>query len=60
MTRSASMSPRRHETGRGGYCEECGTPLRLRATGRPARYCGAACRQRARRRRIASSSGFAR
>ncbi|MEU3271376.1 helix-turn-helix domain-containing protein [Saccharomonospora sp. NPDC006951] len=44
----------RHETGGGACCEECGTPLRVRATGRPARYCGAACRQRARRRRVAS------
>jgi AcrR family transcriptional regulator len=45
----------RHETaGRGArYCEECGARLRLQATGRPPRYCGAACRQRARRRRIA-------
>jgi AcrR family transcriptional regulator len=48
-------SYRGHETvGRGvRYCEECGTRLHLRATGRPPRYCGAACRQRARRRRIA-------
>jgi AcrR family transcriptional regulator len=36
------------------HCEECGTRLRLQATGRPPRYCGAACRQRARRRRVAS------
>jgi AcrR family transcriptional regulator len=40
---------RRHETGR---CAECDAPLPLRDTGRPARYCGATCRQRARRRRI--------
>ncbi|MEV1025623.1 TetR/AcrR family transcriptional regulator [Streptomyces sp. NPDC050264] len=33
-------------------CEECGTRLEARATGRPARYCGATCRQRARRRRL--------
>ncbi|MGW1624453.1 TetR/AcrR family transcriptional regulator [Streptomyces sp. NPDC002172] len=32
-------------------CEECGTRLEVRSTGRPARYCGAACRQRACRRR---------
>jgi AcrR family transcriptional regulator len=46
----------RHGTAARGarYCEVCGTPLRLQATGRPPRYCGAACRQRARRRRIAS------
>jgi AcrR family transcriptional regulator len=46
----------RHETAARGVrtCAECGTALRPRATGRPPRYCGAACRQRARRRRIAS------
>ncbi|MCX4755830.1 TetR/AcrR family transcriptional regulator [Kitasatospora purpeofusca] len=32
-------------------CEQCGTVLTLRPTGRPARYCGAACRQRAHRSR---------
>ncbi|WP_131737483.1 TetR/AcrR family transcriptional regulator [Actinomadura roseirufa] len=32
-------------------CEDCGTPLRTRRTGRPARFCGPACRQRAHRRR---------
>jgi AcrR family transcriptional regulator len=36
------------------HCEECGSRLRRQATGRPARYCGPACRQRARRRRIAA------
>jgi len=41
----------RHETA--VRCVECGAPLRVRATGRPARYCGATCRQRARRRRVA-------
>ncbi|GIF21814.1 AcrR family transcriptional regulator [Actinoplanes tereljensis] len=35
----------RHET-----CAECGTGLPIRATGRPARFCGPTCRQRARRR----------
>ncbi|SDS96885.1 transcriptional regulator, TetR family [Streptomyces sp. TLI_053] len=34
-------------------CEDCGAALTVRPTGRPARYCGAACRQRARRRRLA-------
>ncbi|MFD8217599.1 hypothetical protein ACFV2U_28765 [Streptomyces sp. NPDC059697] len=33
-------------------CEECGARLDVRSTGRPARYCGATCRQRARRRRL--------
>lgn len=43
---------RRHETGE--HCVECGVRLRIRATGRPPLYCGPTCRQRARRRRIAS------
>jgi AcrR family transcriptional regulator len=49
-------SPQRHETAARGVscCAECGTGLVIRATGRPARYCGPTCRQRARRRRTAS------
>jgi AcrR family transcriptional regulator len=35
-------------------CAECGSPLRVKNTGRPARYCSPACRQRARRRRLVS------
>ena len=46
-----SSSPGRHET---EHCEECGARLSIRTTGRPARYCGPTCRQRARRRRLAS------
>ncbi|MFF0392333.1 TetR/AcrR family transcriptional regulator [Kitasatospora sp. NPDC004615] len=34
-------------------CEECGTALTPRPTGRPPRYCGPTCRQRAHRRRPA-------
>ncbi|MFE4513127.1 TetR/AcrR family transcriptional regulator [Kitasatospora sp. NPDC056783] len=34
-------------------CAECGAALTVRPTGRPVRYCGATCRQRARRRRLA-------
>ncbi|MFE2107475.1 TetR/AcrR family transcriptional regulator [Kitasatospora sp. NPDC059463] len=34
-------------------CEECGSALTVRPTGRPVRYCGATCRQRAHRRRLA-------
>ncbi len=51
-----SASGRSHETADPGarYCAECGARLRLQATGRPPTYCGAACRQRARRRRAAS------
>ncbi|OLT19278.1 hypothetical protein BJF79_16990 [Actinomadura sp. CNU-125] len=32
-------------------CEVCGGPLKPARTGRPARYCGPACRQKAHRRR---------
>jgi AcrR family transcriptional regulator len=35
-------------------CAVCGAELRAAPTGRPARYCGAACRQRAHRRRVAA------
>lgn len=42
---------RRHVTGRGRHCAECGVRLRDRTTGRPARYCGPTCRQRGYRRR---------
>ncbi|GAA1388288.1 hypothetical protein GCM10009639_14590 [Kitasatospora putterlickiae] len=35
------------------HCEECAAVLTVRPTGRPGRYCGATCRQRARRRRLA-------
>ncbi|WP_405007991.1 TetR/AcrR family transcriptional regulator [Kitasatospora purpeofusca] len=35
-------------------CEECGAVLTVHPTGRPARYCGTTCRQRAHRRRPAS------
>lgn len=53
--RNATSPPRYGTAARGvRYCEECGTRLLLQATGRPPRYCGAACRQRARRRRIAN------
>lgn len=43
----------RHETA-ARHCVECGTRLHIQATGRPPRYCGPTCRQRARRRRVAS------
>ena len=54
--RDTSSVPR-HETTAPEHCVECGSRLRVRATGRPPRYCGPACRQRAhRRRRVASSA----
>ena len=47
-----SAPPPGHETTGPRYCAECGTQLHVRATGRPARYCGPTCRQRAHRRRL--------
>ncbi|WP_063829498.1 TetR/AcrR family transcriptional regulator [Streptomyces violens] len=38
-------------------CEECGGPVRMAHTGRPARYCGGACRQKAHRTRSRARSG---
>lgn len=35
-------------------CEVCATPLTAASTGRPARFCGAACRQKAHRRKRAA------
>jgi AcrR family transcriptional regulator len=45
----------RHETAARNlrYCEECGAQLSIQPTGRPPRFCGQTCRQRARRRRMA-------
>ncbi|WP_436758810.1 winged helix-turn-helix transcriptional regulator [Streptosporangium sp. V21-05] len=46
--------PAREESGPGAdlsRCEVCGDPIRVARTGRPARFCGTACRQRAHRRR---------
>ncbi|MFD0687862.1 TetR/AcrR family transcriptional regulator [Actinomadura fibrosa] len=48
--RDGSAVPR-HESTVPTYCEECGTRLHVRPTGRPPRYCGPTCRQRAHRRR---------
>ncbi|GAB3969869.1 hypothetical protein GCM10029978_042090 [Actinoallomurus acanthiterrae] len=45
-------SPPGHETTAPRYCVECGARLRVHATGRPPRYCGPTCRQRAHRRRV--------
>ncbi|HEY4018909.1 MAG TPA: helix-turn-helix domain-containing protein [Pseudonocardiaceae bacterium] len=47
-----TYSDQRHETA--NHCAECGVRLHAHATGRPARYCGSTCRQRACRRRVAS------
>jgi AcrR family transcriptional regulator len=53
--RDVPSLPRRETAARGvSHCAECGARLLIRPTGRPPRYCGPTCRQRARRRRIAS------
>jgi AcrR family transcriptional regulator len=49
--RDESEVPSRNES----RCEVCGTPLASARTGRPARFCGAACRQKAHRRRSAAA-----
>ncbi|MVU76563.1 TetR family transcriptional regulator [Nocardia sp. ET3-3] len=46
--RSRDESTRRHET---PHCPICTTPIHPAPTGRPARYCSPACRQKAHRRR---------
>ncbi|TDC87847.1 TetR/AcrR family transcriptional regulator [Actinomadura sp. 7K507] len=43
----------RHESTALSHCVECGARLLVHATGRPPRYCGPTCRQRAHRRRRA-------
>ncbi|ETA00366.1 hypothetical protein CcI156_20345 [Frankia sp. CcI156] len=40
-------------------CALCGRPISARATGRPARYCGAACRQQAHRHRASARRAIA-
>ncbi|MEU4408152.1 helix-turn-helix domain-containing protein [Streptosporangium sp. NPDC023963] len=48
------VEPAREESRPGAglsRCEVCGDPIRAARTGRPARFCGTACRQRAHRRR---------
>lgn len=53
LTKPGELRDRQGSGGHGtpvGACVECGTRLRPRATGRPARYCGPTCRQRAHRR----------
>ncbi|MFI1913157.1 TetR/AcrR family transcriptional regulator [Nocardia sp. NPDC020380] len=48
-------SRRRNETP-ATHCPMCAAPVRPTATGRPARYCSSACRQKAHRRRHATTS----
>ncbi|MFJ4650348.1 TetR/AcrR family transcriptional regulator [Nocardia sp. NPDC088792] len=48
-------SRRRNETP-ATHCPMCAAPVRPTATGRPARYCSPACRQKAHRRRHATTS----
>ncbi|MEV0245947.1 helix-turn-helix domain-containing protein [Nocardia sp. NPDC050712] len=48
---SRNETPARNETDGTPRCPICATALRRPPTGRPARYCSAACRQKAHRRR---------
>ncbi|MFX0576805.1 TetR/AcrR family transcriptional regulator [Nocardia nepalensis] len=45
----------RNETN-GAHCPICGAVIRLTGTGRPARYCSAACRQKAHRQRTSRAA----
>ncbi|MDH6121825.1 AcrR family transcriptional regulator [Kitasatospora sp. GAS204A] len=61
-TGSGTEPGRWNETPTGGpvgtvHCEVCGRPLRLAPTGRRARFCGAACRQKAHRQRHGNRVG---
>ncbi|GAA1091553.1 TetR/AcrR family transcriptional regulator [Nocardiopsis composta] len=51
--RDAAPAPPEIRDGAGpdGWCRMCGAALEVRRVGRPARYCGPACRKRAQRRR---------
>lgn len=51
---SRAIEPKHNETP--SRCQMCGTPLAIAGTGRPARYCSSACRQRAHRQRGASAT----
>ncbi|RDI49033.1 TetR/AcrR family transcriptional regulator [Nocardia mexicana] len=59
VTKPATRPTGRNETPsrneRSGRCPICGAPLRNSGTGRPARYCSPACRQKAHRRRSATA-----
>ncbi|WP_280316737.1 TetR/AcrR family transcriptional regulator [Nocardia wallacei] len=55
VTKLGTRRPGRNETHNGtGRCPVCGEALRPAVTGRPARYCSPACRQKAHRRRVAA------
>lgn len=51
--RDETEAMERNETPAVHTCAECGGPIAPAGTGRPAKYCGAACRQKAHRRRKA-------
>ncbi|MEV0648804.1 TetR/AcrR family transcriptional regulator [Phytomonospora sp. NPDC050363] len=51
--RNETTAAKRNETPPGAVCEQCGRAIEAARTGRPARYCGPACRQKAHRERRA-------
>ncbi|MGW1196416.1 TetR/AcrR family transcriptional regulator, partial [Streptomyces sp. NPDC002536] len=55
--RRVTKLPKNPEVGRNEtVCAVCGGPVTAARTGRPARYCGAACRQKAHRERARAAS----
>jgi hypothetical protein len=55
--RNETSSAEHNETGHNASrCEVCGGPIRAARTGRPPRFCGPACRQKAHRRRARAGS----
>lgn len=62
VTKLGTRDPQRDETAGSNetpapHCPMCAAPIRVTGTGRPARYCSAACRQKAHRRRRAAQVG---
>ncbi|WP_405491613.1 TetR/AcrR family transcriptional regulator [Nocardia sp. NBC_00511] len=62
VTKTPNADRRGDETGfrnetAAAYCPMCAAPIHATGTGRPARYCSAACRQKAHRRRRAAQVG---
>ena len=51
VTKPNDRNETREEPGPAARCEECGTAIHTSRTGRPPRFCGGACRQKAHRRR---------
>jgi endogenous inhibitor of DNA gyrase (YacG/DUF329 family) len=53
----AERGPAGHRAGVSGVCPRCGSPIPVRATGRPARWCSQRCRRAAYEERRAAAAG---